>query len=112
LRLLPQTYMAKVHEYILVATDGTCGITKSNGPICFQQSRQEVGGHFESFDPGLGDGFTAQINEDGAQRNFKPNAAFEGVSGNVLIGRAHGTEMWGLSAEQQEQVRVHVKAAR
>jgi hypothetical protein len=46
--------MAKVHEYILVATDGSCGITKSNGPICFQQSRQEVGGHFESFDPQVG----------------------------------------------------------
>ena len=74
--------MAKVHEYILVAADGTCGVTKSNGPICFQQSRQEVGGHFESFDPKLGDGYTAQINEDGAQRKFKPNAAFEeGVIG-------------------------------
>lgn len=102
--------MAKVHEYILVATDGTCGVTKSNGPICFQQSRQEVGGHFESFDPKLGDGITAQINEDGAQRNFKQNAAFGGVAGNVLIGRAHGTEMWGLSPEQQQEIRAKVKA--
>ena len=79
-------------------------------PICFQQSRQEVGGHFESFDPKLGDGITAQINEDGAQRNFKQNAAFEGVAGNVLIGRAHGTEMWGLSPEQQQEIRTKVKA--
>jgi hypothetical protein len=104
--------MAKVHEYILVASDGTCGITKSNGPICFQQSRQEVGGHFESFDPQMGDGYTAQINEDGAQRKFKPNAAFEGVAGNVLIGRAHGTEMWGLTTEQQEEIRGKVKITR
>ena len=104
--------MAKVHEYILVATDGTCGITKSNGPICFQQSRQEVGGHFESYDPKLGDGYTAQINEDGAQRKFRPNAAFEGVIGNVLIGRAHGTEMWGLTPEQQEEIRLRVKINR
>jgi len=101
--------MAKVHEYILVASDGTCGITKSNGPICFQQSRQEVGGHFESFDPQVGAGYTAQINEDGAQRNFKPNAAFEGVAGSVLIGRAHGAEMWGLTAVQQEEVRAAIK---
>jgi len=104
--------MAKVHEYILVAADGTCGITKSNGPICFQQSRQEVGGHFESFDPQLGEGYTAQINEDGAQRHFKQNAAFEGVAGNVLIGRAHGTEMWGLSAEQQAEIRLRIKITR
>jgi hypothetical protein len=104
--------MAKVHEYILVATDGTCGITKSNGPICFQQSRQEVGGHFESFDPQMGEGITAQINEDGAQRHFKQNAAFEGVAGNVLIGRAHGTEMWGLSAEQQVEIRLKLKTVR
>ena len=104
--------MAKVHEYILVATDGTCGVTKSNGPICFQQSRQEVGGHFESFDPHLGEGITAQINEDGAQRNFKQNAAFEGVAGNVLIGRSHGTEMWGLSAEQQLEIREKLKPNR
>ncbi|HEV1284214.1 MAG TPA: hypothetical protein VNU44_02855 [Bryobacteraceae bacterium] len=104
--------MAKVHEYILVAADGTCGITKSNGPICFQQSRQEVGGHFESFDPKLGEGYTAQINEDGAQRHFKPNAAFAGVIGNVLIGRAHGTEMWGLTPEQQEEIRLRIKITR
>jgi hypothetical protein len=104
--------MSKVHEYILVASDGTCGVTKSNGPICFQQSRQEVGGHFESFDPKLGDGYTAQINEDGAQRKFRPNVAFEGVAGNVLIGRAHGTEMWGLTVAQQEEVRVLVKSNR
>ncbi len=104
--------MAKVHEYILVATDGTCGITKSNGPICFQQSRQEVGGHFESFDPQLGEGYTAQINDNGAGRNFKPNAAFNGVIGNVLIGRTHGSEMWGLSSEQQAEVRLRVKINR
>jgi len=113
LSLLPDyNIMAKVHEYILVASDGTCGITKSNGPICFQQSRQEVGGHFESFDPQLGEGYTAQINEDGVQRHFKQNAAFEGVAGNVLIGRIHGTEMWGLSAEQQAEVRLRVKITR
>src|SRR5882672_1048293 len=72
------TSMAKVHEYILVAADGSCGITKSNGPICFQQSRQEVGGHFETFDPQLGAGYTAQINEDGGRRNLRPNSVFEG----------------------------------
>src|SRR5579863_6888150 len=105
----PTNPMAKVHEYILVAADGTCGVTKSNGPICFQQSRQEVGGHFESFDPQLGEGYTAQINEDGVQRNFKQNAAFEGVAGNVLIGRIHGTEMWGLTAEQQAELRLRIK---
>ena len=110
--LLPTNLMAKVHEYILVAADGTCGITKSNGPICFQQSRQEVGGHFETFDPQLGEGYTAQINEDGAQRHFKPNAAFEGVAGNVLIGRSHGTEMWGLTTEQQAEIRLLVKSNR
>ena len=104
--------MAKVHEYILVAVDGTCGVTKSNGPICFQQSRQEVGGHFESFDPKLGVGITAQINEDGAQRNFKQNAAFEGVAGNVLIGRSHGAEMWGLTTEQQAEIRAKIQASR
>ena len=104
--------MAKVHEYVLILPDGKHEVVKSNGPICFQQSRQEVGGHFESFDPKLGEGYTAQINEDGAQRNFKQNAAFEGVAGNVLIGRAHGTEMWGLSAEQQAEIRLLIKSTR
>jgi hypothetical protein len=101
--------LAKVHEYILVASDGTCGITKSNGPICFQQSRQEVGGHFETFDPQLGAGYTAQINEDGGRRNLRPNSVFEGVAGNVLIGRVHGTEMWGLMADQREEVLLRLK---
>ena len=67
---------------------------------------------FESFDPKLGEGYTAQINEDGAQRHFKPNAAFAGVIGNVLIGRAHGTEMWGLTPEQQEEIRLGIKITR
>jgi len=102
--------MAKVHEYILVAADGSCGITKSNGPICFQQSRQEVGGHFEAFDPQVGEGYTAQVNEDG--RRFKPNVLFEGVAGNVLIGRSHGSEMWGLNTEQREEVLVRLKTKR
>ena len=101
--------MAKVHEYILVKADGTCGVTKSNGPICVQQSRQEVGGHFESYDPQVGEGYTAQVNEDGARRNFKQNTRFEGVAGNVLIGRAHGEEMWGLSEDQREEVLLRLK---
>ena len=101
--------MAKVHEYILVSAEGTCAVRKSNGPICFQQSRQLVGGHFESFDPQLGDGYTAQANEDGAQRKFKPNTVFAGIAGNVLIGRVHGSEMWGLTVDQQEEVRLRVK---
>jgi len=100
--------MAKTHEYVVVSADGACGITKSNGPICFQQSRQEVGGYFESFDPQLGQGYTAQINEDGGRRNFQPNKVFEGVAGNVLIGRVHGTEMWGLTAGQRADVLAQV----
>jgi len=104
------TSVAKVHEYILVAVDGTCGVTKSNGPICFQQSRQEVGGHFEAYDPQLGDGYTAQVNEDG--RRFKANALFDDVAGNVLIGRAHGSEMWGLSGEQRAEVLTLLKTKR
>src|SRR6476620_568809 len=102
--------MAKVHEYILVAADGTCGITKSHGPICFQQSRQEVGGHFEPYDPQLGDGYTAQLNED--DRRVKSNALFDDVSGNVLIGRTHDDEMWGLSAEQRTEVLTLLKTKR
>ena len=102
--------MAKVHEYILVASDGTCGVTKSNGPICFQQSRQEVGGDFETFDPQVGEGYTAQVNEDG--RRFKPNALFEGVAGNVLIGRSHGNDMWGLTTEQHQEVLAALKTKR
>jgi hypothetical protein len=101
--------MAKVHEYILVAADGTCGITKSNGPICFQQSRQEVGGHFESFDPQLGDGYTAQINDDHPQLKLKPNMAFEGVAGNVLIGRVRGKHMYGLTKGQQEEILLQLR---
>jgi hypothetical protein len=96
--------MAKVHEYLLVLPDGKYEITKSNGPICFQQSRQEVGGHHESFDPQLGSGFTAQINEDGGRLNLPSNCIFEGIAGNVLIGRAHGAEMWGLTAVQREEL--------
>jgi hypothetical protein len=96
--------MAKVHEYLLVRPDGKYEIAKSNGPICFQQSRQEVGGHFETFDPQLGHGFTAQINEEGSRLKLPPNGVFSGVSGNVLIGRSHGTEMWGLTAGQREEL--------
>jgi len=96
--------MAKVHEYVLVRPDGTLEVAKSNGPICQQQSRQEVGGGFESFNPQLGQGFTAQINEDGTRSKLAPNTVFEGISGNVLIGRAHGTEMWGLTPGQREEI--------
>jgi len=53
----------EVHEYVLVLPDGKYQVTKTNGPIGGQQSRQQVGGHAESFDPQLGEGFTAQINE-------------------------------------------------
>jgi hypothetical protein len=101
--------MAKVHEYVLILPDGKYEVTKSNGPICFQQSRQEVGGRIESFDPQLGDAFTAQINEDGTQLNLPPNTVFEGVAGNVLIGRAHGTQMWGLTTGQKEEIFVKLK---
>jgi hypothetical protein len=96
--------MAKVHEYLLVLPNGNYEISKSNGPMCFQQSRQEVGGHFESFDPQLGTGFTAQINEAGAQLKLAANGVFKGISGNVLIGRTHGSEMWGLTPGQRQEL--------
>jgi hypothetical protein len=101
--------MSKIHEYLLVRADGTYEITKSNGPICFQQSRQEVGGHFESFDPQLGTGFTAQINEDGARLELPRNGIFQDVAGSVLIGRAHGSDMWGLSPTQREDIVTRLK---
>ena len=101
--------MAKVHEYLLVLPDRKYEITKSNGPICFQQSRQEVGGHFEAFDPQLGKPFTAQINEAGSRLNLPPNIVFDGIAGNVLIGRAHGQEMWGLTADQREELLVRLQ---
>jgi hypothetical protein len=104
--------MAKVHAYIRVRPDGACEIAKSNGPICIQQSRQEVGGPVESFNPQLGDGFTAQINENPDQQKLNLNTLFDGVRGNVLIGRAHGSEMWGLSAGQQEQLLLRLNQSK
>ena|SRR5579864_8343125 len=101
--------MSKIHEYLLVGSDGKYEITKSNGPICFQQSRQELGGHFDTFDPKLGHGFTAQINEDGSRLNLPLNGVFKDVAGNVLIGRAHGKEMWGLTPGQQEEILVRLR---
>ena len=74
--------------------------------------RQEVGGPVESFNPQLGDGYTAQINENPDQQKLNSNALFDGVRGNVLIGRAHGTEMWGLSAGQQEQLLLRLNQTR
>jgi len=101
--------MAKIHEYLLVLADGKYEITKSNGPICFQQARQEVGGHLATFDPQVGNGFTAQINEDGSRLNLPLNAVFKDVAGSVLIGRAHGTAMWGLTAGQRDELLVQLK---
>ena len=101
--------MAKVHEYVLVLPNGTYEITKSNGPICISQSRQEVGGRFDTFDPQLGEGFSAQYPEDGQQMNLAPNQTFEGVAGNVLIGRSHGTQMWGLSPVQRKLILQRLK---
>jgi hypothetical protein len=101
--------MSKVHEYVLVLPSGKYEITKSNGPICFQQSRQELGGHFESFDPQLGTGFTAQINENGGGLKLLPNQKFEGIAGSVLIGRSHGAEMWGLTVGQREEILVRLR---
>lgn len=101
--------MAKPHVYVLVSAEGACTLTKSNGPICFQQSRQEVGGHFESFDPQLGAGYTAQVNDGRGPHQLALNTVFQGVTGNVLIGRAHGTEMWGLSPAQQQEILSRVK---
>jgi len=34
------------------------------------------------------------------------------VSGNVLIGRTHGAEMWGLNAEQRAEVLTLLKTKR
>jgi hypothetical protein len=104
--------MSKVHEYVLVLPDGKYEVTKSNGPICFQQSRQEVGGHFESFDPQLGAGFTAQVNENGGGLKLAPNSIFSGIAGNVLIGRTHGAEMWGLTAVQRDEIVVRLQLNR
>jgi hypothetical protein len=104
--------MAKVHEYLLVLPDGKCEITKSNGPICAQQSRQEVGGHVETLNPQLGVGFTAQINEDGGRLNLSPNVLFKGIAGNVLIGRVHGAEMWGLTAGQRDDILARLQLNR
>ncbi|HXP85931.1 MAG TPA: hypothetical protein VN841_14500 [Bryobacteraceae bacterium] len=104
--------MAKVHEYVLVLPNGTYEITKSNGPICVSQSRQEVGGRFDTFDPQLGEGFRAQYSEDGEHLKLLPNQSFEGVAGNVLIGRVHGAEMWGLNANQRQQVLFRLKLDR
>lgn len=101
--------MSKVHEYVLVLPDGTYEITKSNGPICVSQSRQEVGGRFDTFDPQLGIGFGAQYVEDGVQMKLSPNQSFEGVAGVVLIGRTHGVEMWGLKPAEREQVVFRLK---
>jgi hypothetical protein len=100
--------MARVHEYVLVLPNGTYEITKSNGPICVSQSRQKVAGRFDIFDPQLGDGFRSQYREDGQQMKL-PNQSFEGIAGNVLIGRVHGAEMWGLNAAQREQVLFRLK---
>ena len=104
--------MAKVHEYLLILPGGKYEVTKSNGPICFQQSRQEVGGHFETFDPQLGTGFTAQINEDGVRSNLAQNGVFKDVAGNVLVGRTHGAEMWGLTPGQREEIVVRLNLSR
>ena len=101
--------MAKPHEYILVLPDGTCEITKSNGPICFQQSRQELGGNFEPWNPELGAGYTAQIHDEINASELKPNALFEGVVGKVLIGRAHGSDMWGLSPGQRDTLLLRLR---
>jgi hypothetical protein len=101
--------MAKVHEYLLVLPDGQYEFTKSHGPICFQQSRQEVGGHFETFDPQLGKGFIAQINADGGRLNLPPNSVFKEIAGNVLIGRTHGAEMWGLDGPQREELLLRLQ---
>ena len=104
--------MAKPHEYILVLPDGTCEITKSNGPICFQQSRQELGGTFETWNPELGLSYTAQIHDEMNASELKPNVTFEGVVGNVLIGRAHGNDMWGLSAGQRDELLLRLRTVR
>ena len=94
--------MAKTHVFILVSPEGTCSLTRSNGPICFQQSRQEVGGHFEAYDPHIGPGHSAQVHESFGRQHRKPNTVFEGVAGNVLIGRTHGSESCGLNPDQQK----------
>lgn len=96
--------MARVHEYVRVLPDGRFEIAKSNGPICFQQSRQEVGGAFELWDPELGEGYAAQINEDRNPAKLDRSVVFDGVLGNVLIGRGHGKDLWGLSAPQKAHV--------
>jgi hypothetical protein len=104
--------MAKVHEYILVLPNGTYEITKSNGPICTSQSRQEIGGQFDTFDPKLGVGFRAQYPEDGELQKLAPNQSFEGIAGKVLIGRVHGAEMWGLNAAQRDEILIRLKLNR
>ena len=80
------------------------------GNLSFTATEDGVRSMFEAYDPQLGDGYTAQVNEDG--RRFKSNALFDDVSGNVLIGRTHGAEMWGLSVEQRAEVLTLLKTKR
>ena len=101
--------MARVHEYIRVLADGKYEVTKSNGPIGIQQSRQEVGGHFELWNPELGGGYAAQINEHRDPAKLAGNVVFEGVLGTVLIGRSHGNDLWGLTAPQKDHVLAQLK---
>ena len=101
--------MARVHEYIRILPDGKYEVVKSNGPIGLQQSRQEVGGAVELWNPELGDGYAAQINEDRNPVKLARNVVFEGVLGNVLVGRSHGNDLWGLTAPQKEYVLTHLK---
>jgi hypothetical protein len=101
--------MTRVHEYIRVLAGGTHEVIRSNGPIGLSQSRQEVGGAIELWDPGLGDGYAAQVNEDRNPVKLAVNVVFEGVLGNVLIGRSHGNDLWGLTAPQKEHVLTQLK---
>jgi len=101
--------MPRVHEYIRVLADGKYEVTRSNGPIGLQQSRQEVGGACELWNPDLGDGYAAQVNEYRDPAKLAANVVFEGVLGNVLIGRSHGNDLWGLTAPQKEHVLTRLK---
>jgi len=87
--------MAKVHEYVLWLPDGKYQVTKTNGPN--RRTTVQAAGwrSCRVLRSPAREGFTAQINEESCQAEPSPHATFEGVAGNVLIGRSQWPRICG-----------------
>ena len=76
-----------------------------DGPITLEACQKAVQGLILAYNPEIGDGIVAYINEAASRSKITPNKAFPNARGRVLIGRRQSDgDFCGLTGIQRNHV--------